>query len=95
MSTEVIQVTLCQNCLGIHTVFVLVLQNWAKGILLSSVLDCCFRLVFLAFAAFVHSLSVSRFAAGFYRAMSMSMAMAIVVFAVLITNAKLYHRSCQ
>lgn len=51
----------------------------------------------VAFVAFVHSLSVSRFAAGFYRAtsMSMAMAMAIVVFAVLITNAKLYHRSCQ
>lgn len=55
------------------------------------------RGVFFFVVAFVHSLSVSRFAAGFYRAtsMSMAMAMAIVVFAVLITNAKLYHRSCQ
>lgn len=58
---------------------------------------CVFFFFVVAFVAFVHSLSVSRFAAGFYRAtsMSMAMAMAIVVFAVLITNAKLYHRSCQ
>lgn len=76
-----------------YRVFELVSQNWPKGIVLSSMFDCSFRLVFVAFAAFVRSLSVSRFAAGFYRAMSM--AMAIVVFAVLITNAKLYHRSCQ
>lgn len=57
----------------------------------------CSVVCFFFVVAFVHSLSVSRFAAGFYRAtsMSMAMAMAIVVFAVLITNAKLYHRSCQ
>lgn len=57
----------------------------------------CYFFFVVAFVAFVHSLSVSRFAAGFYRATSTSMAMAtaIVVFAVLITNAKLYHRSCQ
>lgn len=73
--------------------FTLVFQNWAKGIFLLGASDYSFRLVFVAFSAFVHSLSVSRFASGFYRAMSMSMA--IVVFAVLITNAKLYHRSCQ